>query len=193
MEQRIYHGNVSPEGLADYLVQYYGAQEHLRAQKLGQGDSLVVQIGHPHDNEIRNAVTLGIHRTPENSTDLIVTMGEQQWITPQLAGYAAMMGLVSVLITPWALFALIWPVSQLLGSRVLPGEIWNAVQTYAMSQGAVPGTAQTLTHPHLGSTAPPADPTYPLSPAATQAFEQPAPAAPAEDAKTQKLDQARLS
>jgi len=187
MEQRLYHGNVSPDGLADFLVAHYNAQEHLRAQKLGQGESLVVQIGQAHDTQaIRHAVTLGIHRAPGAAADLLVTMGEQQWITPQLAGYAAMMALVSVLVTPWALFALIWPVSALLGSRALPGDIWNSVETYVMSQGATPGPAQMLSHPHVasgplaggGAVAPSYAPSYPPAP---------------EDAKTQKLDDPRTS
>src|SRR5206468_2960789 len=114
MEQRTYRGNVSPEGLADYLIQHYNSQEHMRAQKLGQGDALVVQVGHDHDHkEIHNAVTVGIHRAPGNNNELVVTMGTQQWITPQMAGYAAMMGLIAVLFTPWALFALLWPASEI--------------------------------------------------------------------------------
>ncbi|MGI8587483.1 MAG: hypothetical protein ACR2M0_07310 [Chloroflexia bacterium] len=155
MEQRIYHGNISPEGLAAYLVQQYNMRDRLLAQKLGQGDSLVVQIGQNHHHQgtdMRNAVTIGIHRAPENPNDLVVTMGEQQWITPEMAGYAAMMGLIAVLFTPWALFALIWPVSAMLGSRALPSDIWNQIQTYAMMQGAVPTASQTINHPHIEGT-----------------------------------------
>ena len=43
---------------------------------------------------------------------------------------------VGLLITPWALFGLLWPVSELIGSQALPSDIWNAVETYALSQGA---------------------------------------------------------
>ena len=35
MEQRIYHGEVSPGELADHLVQQYDPRPELQAQKLG--------------------------------------------------------------------------------------------------------------------------------------------------------------
>jgi hypothetical protein len=151
MEQRIYHGNVSPEGLADFLVQRYDPQDDLQAQKIGQGDSLVVQIGHGDlPEKIKHAVTVGITRAIDTEQGVVVTMGQQQWITPHMAAYAAMMGLISVLVTPWALFALLWPVSELIGSRTLPGDIWNAIETYVLSQGATLARTQDLTHPHEG-------------------------------------------
>ncbi len=155
MEQRTYQGSIAPETLADYLVQHYNSQEKLRAQKIGQGDTLVVQIGYDHDHhDIRNAITVGIHRAQGSETALVVTMGEQQWITPQVAGYAVMMGLISVMVTPWALFALIWPVSQLLGSRTLPSDVWSTIEVFAAGQGAMAGPTQILTHPHIESSAP---------------------------------------
>jgi hypothetical protein len=45
VEQRVYHGSVTPIELADYLVQQFDPQRDLQAQKMGEGDSLVVQIG----------------------------------------------------------------------------------------------------------------------------------------------------
>lgn len=153
MEQRTYQGDVSPNGLADFLVQHYGNQDRLQAQKLGQGDALAVQIGeehHHHEGNLRHALTLGIHRATGDEPGIVVTMGQQQWITPQMAAYAAMMGLISVLVTPWALFALLWPVSHLLGSRALPGDVWNSVETYVLSQGGSLAQTQELAHPHLG-------------------------------------------
>lgn len=46
MEQRIYRGNVSGEGLADHLVSAFNNRDGLVAQRVGQGDNLLVQIGH---------------------------------------------------------------------------------------------------------------------------------------------------
>ena len=151
----MYHGNITPEALADYLVQHYNSQEKMRAQRIGQGDNLVVQVGYDHDHkEIRNAITIGIHHAPGSASDLAVTMGEQQWITPQLAGYAVMMGLVGIMVTPWALFALIWPLSQLFAAHALPGDIWNTIEVFTIGQGAVAGPTQTLTHPHAAGSDP---------------------------------------
>ena len=149
MEQRIYHGTVAPEGLADYLVQHFDPQQNLQAQKLGQGDSLAVQIGRGDvPEELRNAVTVGITRATDSEQGVTVTIGQQQWITPKIATHAAMIGLVGLLITPWALFGLLWPVSELIGSQALPGDIWSAVETYALSQGATLAEARDLAHPH---------------------------------------------
>ncbi|MBA3945496.1 MAG: hypothetical protein H0X37_13135 [Herpetosiphonaceae bacterium] len=150
MEQRTYHGNVPPEGLADYLVQHYDPQADLQAQKIGQGDSLMVQIGRGDTpDELRNALTLGITRSPNDATALLVTMGQQQWIDPKMMGYVAMMGLISIMVTPWALFALIWPLSRMLSSTTLPNDIWNTIELYTASQGAATGATQKLVHPHF--------------------------------------------
>src|SRR5262249_16312273 len=70
------------------------------------------------------------------------TMGQQQWLTPSMATFAAAMGLVGLLVTPWALFALLWPLSDVVGSTTLPGDLWNTIDTYMASQGAVFGGAQ---------------------------------------------------
>jgi hypothetical protein len=149
VEQRIYHGTVTPEGLADYLVQRFDPQQNLQAQKLGQGDSLAVQIGRGDvPEELRNAVTVGITRATDAEQGVTVTMGQQQWITPKIATHAAMIGLVGLLITPWALFGLLWPVSELIGGQALPGDIWSAVETYALSQGATLAESRDLAHPH---------------------------------------------
>jgi hypothetical protein len=149
VEQRIYHGTVTPEGLADYLVQRFDPQQNLQAQKLGQGDSLAVQIGRGDvPEELRNAVTVGITRATDAEQGVTVTMGQQLWITPKIATHAAMIGLVGLLITPWALFGLLWPVSELIGGQALPGDIWSAVETYALSQGATLAESRDLAHPH---------------------------------------------
>ncbi|GAC1357840.1 MAG: hypothetical protein NVS4B8_18940 [Herpetosiphon sp.] len=149
MEQRTYQGNVTVDGLADYLVQHFDPQHDIQAQKIGQGDSVMVQIGRGETpDEIRHAVTLAITRLTNEPTTLTVTMGQQQWFDPRMVGYMAMMGLVSIMVTPWALFALIWPISRMLGSTALPHEIWNAVELYNTSQGAITGATQKLTHPH---------------------------------------------
>src|SRR6476469_9401476 len=91
MQQRIYHGTVTPEGLADYLVQRFDPQHDLQAQKLGQGDSLAVQIGRGDvPEELRNAITVGITRATDSEQGIAVTLGQQHWITPKLATHAAM-------------------------------------------------------------------------------------------------------
>lgn len=146
MEQRTYQTEVDPQELADFLVQHYDPQENLQAQKIGQSGSNLVQIGRgdvPHD--LRHAVTVAIAHTGD---DLKVTMGQQQWLTPGMATFAAMMGLIGILVMPFALFALLWPISEAAGSATLPPDIWNTIDTYIAGRGGSLHATQELNHPH---------------------------------------------
>jgi hypothetical protein len=150
MEQRTYRGDVSAEGLADFLVRRYDPQHNVQAQRFGEGDSILVQIGHGDaPAQIRHAVTVAISATKDELPGIVVTMGQRQWITPDEATHAAFWGLLAVLITPWVLFALLWPLSEVISSSTLPNDIWGAVETYAASQGGVTSESTLLTHPHL--------------------------------------------
>lgn len=149
MEQRTYRGNISPEALADHLVSQYDPKQDLQAQKIGQGDTLMVQIGRGDiPTDMRHAVTVSIARTGEG--EVAVTMGQQQWLTPSMATYTAVMGIISAVVTPWALFALLWPLGEMIGSTTLPGDVWNTIDGYMASQGALFGGSQDLRHPHAG-------------------------------------------
>ncbi len=79
MQQRIYRGaEIAPEDLATYLVAQYAETRRMRAQTMGSGNSLAVQIGREGRAP---AMTLGIVRSPDDPRDVIVTMGEQQKMT----------------------------------------------------------------------------------------------------------------
>ena len=149
MEQRVYHGAVSPDQLADYLVQQYDPQKNMQAQRIGEGDSLVVQIAMSDDPEKKHgALTLAVVRATDAEAGVMITMGEQQWITPQNVAHTAMMATIAVLITPWALFGLIWPLSQIVSARMLPNDVWNTIETYMLGQGAQRAYTQDIQHPH---------------------------------------------
>jgi hypothetical protein len=150
MEQRVYHGTLSPEDMADFLVQRYDPQPDVQAQKVGQGDSLLVQIGYGDATEkMRHAVTVAIARTTDGEPGVVVTMGQRQWITPEEVKHAAFWGLLALLVTPWVLFALLWPLSDVLSSSSLPGDIWNAIDVFAGTHSVSIAQTQVLTHPHL--------------------------------------------
>jgi len=148
MEQRIYDGNVTPESLADYLVQQYDPKKDLQAQKVGQGEAFIVQIGRgDQPEEIRHAVSVAISRRPDTQPGVAVSLGQQQWITPHMATHTMIMGLLAHLVTPWVLFALLWPLSELIGSTTLPPDIWNAIETYMASQSATLARSEQLQRP----------------------------------------------
>jgi hypothetical protein len=167
MEQRTYHGNVSAEGLADYIIRHYGQdqgnldprhditwQDHrdIQAQKIGKEGSFLVQIGHGKDSEhVRNIVTtIGIAQLAGEEQGIAVTMGQRQWITADELKNAAFWTVLAALITPFCLFGLLWPLSNMLSDTTLTHDIWNTVDVYAGSQGAVTTRAEILMHPHIG-------------------------------------------
>ena len=147
MQQRTYQGGTAtPAGLAGYLVQQFEQTRRQRAQILGEGDSLIVQIGRDGRSP---ALTLGIARRPETPQELIVTMGEQEWLHSSSVLYGAAGSLAGALFTPWALFGLIWPLKHTLDAQNLPGEVWNMIDVYLGSQGATLAQETHPTHPHL--------------------------------------------
>lgn len=149
MKQRIYHGDVTPEALADYLVQQYDSRHDMHAQKLGSGDSFIVQTAQgEHANEKEHALSIAITLAPGEAPGVAIILGQQQWLTPGMAGYTAMMGLIALLVTPWVLFALIWPASHVIETAMMPNDIWNTIDTFMASKGAVLDREQELAHPH---------------------------------------------
>ena len=150
MEQRIYRGDILPEELADHLVNHFNPLENVQAQRFGEGDSCLVQIGRgdvPAD--LRYALTLTITQADnEAGVGIAVTMGQQKWVDPKQAGFAALIGLIGLLITPWVLFALLWPVGDLTEAATLPDDAWEQVEIYVTSEGGAFAETRELTHPH---------------------------------------------
>src|SRR5579859_3921066 len=151
MEQRIYHGgNATPDSLADFLVQNeFQFGRRWVVQKLGQGNSVMVQIGREHSRYTEPVVSLAIARTPDNE-NIAVTIGEQQWIHSGVIGYGAMGSLIGLLFTPWALFGLLYPARRYLEGEMIPGELWNLVDTFVIGQGGMLVQQQDISHPHMG-------------------------------------------
>lgn len=150
MERRIYRGEIYPEDLADYLVGHYDPQENLQAQDISEGTAHVVQIGRGDiKKELRHAVTVAITEAPDSDDGIAVTMGQQQWLDQKMGTFSAVIALVGVLVTPWALFGLLWPISDLIGSTTLPGDIWSTIDAYVLSHGGHLEKTEDLKHPHV--------------------------------------------
>ena len=164
MQQRTYQGNISAEEMADFLVQHYAhdqglpknmtalIQHDIQAQKVGEGQSFLVQIGHGKDpGQMRHiALTVAIGSAPNGPPGVVVAMGQRHWITPDELKNAALWVVLGVLFSPFALFGLLWPLSDIYSDSTLPNDIWDTVDVYAAGQGATLLETQTLEHPHLG-------------------------------------------
>jgi len=149
MEQRIYNtGSATPDGLADFVGQNYHHRRWV-TQKLGAGRSVMLQLGRERHHQLEPAVSLAIAYPPDGEQTIAVTMGEQNWVNANMAEQAAMTAAVGVLFTPWALFGLLHPMRQVLRGDMVPGELWNLIDTYMVSQGGSFLQQQDLTHPHM--------------------------------------------
>jgi hypothetical protein len=131
MEQRVYSGNVSPNGLADFLVntfnQGYG---NTVAQKMGQGDNVYVQVGilSHSGRRIRGAIGLSIAKTQDG---ISVTSGQSNWLDfndPAFTG-----GIIAGFFFPplW-----LFPLARGINNYRLYQDIWDSVDSYCLQAGA---------------------------------------------------------
>lgn len=173
MEQRRYRSALTPEALGDLLVAHFDEERRTEARRLGGGDSVLVQVRHGHDDHQRVALTIGIARQVGGATaevpgithpaeeadpaptapaapDLVVTIGEQQWFGPELLGGVVLGSLIGALFTPWALFGLIWPLSQVVREYFAGHEIGGTIDTFVLTQGGELLDVEDVRHPHGG-------------------------------------------
>ncbi len=132
MEQRFYHGNIDPNGLADYLVNNFGSGYYRRtmAQKVGQGDHLLVQIATVRSSgRIRNSLGVSIGRTADGIT---VSTGQSNWIDESVIGTS----IIGALFWPPLL---LFPLARGIRSYTMYQDIWNAIDTYCAQVGATQG------------------------------------------------------
>jgi len=177
MEQRQYRTALTPEQIGDYLVQEYNQQRRTDAQRLGTGDSVLVQVRQGREERQHLALTIGITRgdaagagataaapgishpadadpapaaaPAADPPPLAITLGEQQWFTSGHLDGGVVGSLVGALFTPWALFGLIWPVSHRFRTLFAPDEAWTTIENYILTQGGQRLSVTTLAHPHM--------------------------------------------
>nr|BBH92328.1 hypothetical protein KTA_05270 [Thermogemmatispora argillosa] len=145
MEQRIYRGNLSPDGLADYLVQTFGQNYTYLgwggsplstiAQKVGQGDHVLVQIAQAGSwsGRLRAALGVSISRLPDG---ISVSVGQSHWLQAPLTGIL------------WgALFfppLLIFPLIRGIGAFSFYQDVWQAIETYCAQAQATRTSSSSL-------------------------------------------------
>jgi ribosomal protein L40E len=143
MEQRVYHGTLSPEDLARMLLETWDRDQTM-AQAFGEGPRMIVQIGQREagwfSDEPRQALTLDIESIDDG---VQVTMGQQQWYKDG-GGQIMVGGLIGFL--P---FFFTFPLGRLFGGDdgiddSLPGQIWRSIDQYVGQFGAATGATQRL-------------------------------------------------
>lgn len=151
MEQRIFRGEkLKAEALANYLVEYFEPRHDLQAQRIGQDQAFLVQVARgdvPGHRRHAISVTLA-HQEEDGEQRLVVTMGQQQWLDHGTTNLTLALSLLGAVITPFALFALLWPLNDMMGSVALPSDIWREVQLYVHEQGGDLVETRVVRHPH---------------------------------------------
>ena len=129
--EKIFHGNVKPRDFAKALVAEFN-HGNLRAQQLGGGQEIVVQIGTRHQRRSGGQTALTV--TLEKVSDgVAVEIGKQSWF-----GVAASLGTtaISALRNPFSLLGRLDDVAQDIESLSITSRIWEVVETVAYAAGA---------------------------------------------------------
>ncbi len=135
MDERTYHGDLKPDDIADALLAQFN-QGSFVAQRLGQGDRVIVQIGaRDRRRGVENALAVNITRAADGVN---VALGQQQWT--DMAADMARVGL-GALFNPWSLLGNLDEIARDVGSLSLPAQIWQVVDAVCKSAGGGLGGA----------------------------------------------------
>jgi DNA-directed RNA polymerase subunit RPC12/RpoP len=131
MDQKVYHGSISPFDFAQSLVAEFN-RGNFRVQQLNHQGQVVVQIAtsNMHSSGGQTALTITLRPIEDGVS---VELGEQQWL-----GVAADLGMaaVAVLVNPMNLLYKISDLAQDLESFQLKDSVWKIIDRTAHSIGA---------------------------------------------------------
>ena len=131
MEQRTFHGELTPQDIADALIARFSHGD-FRAQKRGRGGNLIVQISTPHLRRSGGATAISVHLSRVED-GVHVRLGGQQWLgTAASLGQTALM----VLLKPVSLLGRLDDVAQDIYSLQLADRIWDAIEGTVDALGA---------------------------------------------------------
>jgi len=157
MNQRFFHGNLTPVDVAQYLLAEFN-QNNLHAQTLGSSERMIVQIATRPDATSggQTALTVSIEKNPDG---VMVQMGQQAWMgTATSLGWSAL----TALRNPLSLLGRIDDIAQDLENLQLSENIWKAVDRAAQAAGASHQLSERLsrvTCEYCGAATPPGEPT----------------------------------
>lgn len=131
MNQRTYHGNIDPDDMAEALVAAFSFG-NLRAQRVGAGEKIMVQIAtseHARSGG-KAALSISVQKVEDGVT---VAIGQQAWL-----GAAASLGQTALgaLMNPWSLLGRLDDIAQDVTSLTLTEKVWEALDKFVASAGA---------------------------------------------------------
>lgn len=131
MEQRIYHGSLTPDDIARPLIGEFD-RGNLRVQKLGNPDHMIVQITSRSRPQSGGQTALSVDlRTVADG--IAVQVGKQTWL-----GVAASLGLtaLSAWRNPWSVLGRLDDLAQDFEYLQLSERVWEMIETAARAAGA---------------------------------------------------------
>jgi hypothetical protein len=126
MDQRIYHGKISPTDLAQSLIAHFN-RGNLRVQQIGNGDQVAVQIASRVGAQSGGQTALGINlQAVEDGVS--VQVGKQAWL-----GVAASLGWTALAAwrNPISLLDRIDDLAQDIEYVQLTDEVWRIIGSTA--------------------------------------------------------------
>ena len=131
MEQRIFHGKISPSDLAQSLLAYFN-RGNLRVQQIGSGDKIAIQVATSQSaiSGGKTALSVSLLKVEDG---VAVQIGSQAWVV-----VAASLGLsaLAALRNPWSLIDRLDDIAQDVESIQLSEEIWKVIEASARALGS---------------------------------------------------------
>jgi hypothetical protein len=131
MEQRVFHGNITPSDVAHALMAEFN-QGNLRTQLLGESDNLTVQVASSQFAQSGGKTALSIN-IQKHEDGVLVQVGEQQWL-----GVAASLGqtALAALLNPFNLIGRLDDIAQDVTNLQLSDKVWHVVDAAIRAKGA---------------------------------------------------------
>lgn len=131
MDRKVFHGNITPLDVAQALLAEFN-RGNLRAQTVGQGEKVIVQIGtRPGATSGGDtAMTVTLQKFEDG---VIAEIGQQAWF-----GVAASLGTtaLSALRNPFALLGRLDDLAQDIENLQLSERVWQVIGGAAQARGA---------------------------------------------------------
>jgi hypothetical protein len=131
MEQRVFHGNITPADVAQALLAEFN-QGNLRAQVLGESDHLTVQIATSQWSRSGGQTALAVE-IQEIEDGVTVQIGQQQWM-----GVAASLGqsAIAALMNPLNLLGRLDDIAQDIQNLQMNEKVWATIAREVQAKGA---------------------------------------------------------
>jgi len=131
MDRRIFHGNITPNHIAQALVAEFN-QGNLRTQLLGNEGNLTVQIASSQWSQSggKTALTVNLQQIEDG---VMVQIGQQQ-----VLGVAASLGqtAIAALLNPFNLLGRLDDIAQDVSNLTLTEKVWQIVARVGQAAGA---------------------------------------------------------